>query len=435
MEMAFAVGVFVLCVFLLFIERIDNTMIALAGAVLLIVTGILTWEEAIHAIDFETLALLLGLMFTVAIAEKSGIFSWLNTKIATLSGGSPIAVFLLFTGVTAITSTFLNNVTVVILIIPLAIALAKNLNMNAKLLVVAIATFSNIGGTLTLIGDPPNTLIGVRAGLSFISFIQNLWIPVLIMSVFSMGYMMLIYRHSFQSIKGNLTQLFMGTLAVRRIALAFKQKGMQPYVVVVSLIVLIATMIGFVVQPFIGVSVGVVGLSSGIVLALLTIGRVPFKAAMQEVEWDSLLFFVGLFVQVGALEKVGFLSVITEQIARFSDNYALMLLMIVWVIGLASTVINNIPFVALMIPVIFELQEKMTGQPDLDLMWWALALGACLGGNGTIIGSSAGYIAVELAKKHGVNISFGEFAKMGMPITTITLTVSSLYLMGRLYLF
>ncbi len=434
MEMIFAVGVFVVCVILLFIERIDNTMIALAGALLLIVTGIITWDEAINSIDFETLALLLGLMFTVAITQHSGVFSWLNSKIATISGGDPIKIFLLLIGLTAIASTFLNNVTVVILMIPIAIALAKNLGMDSKLLVIALAIFSNIGGTLTLIGDPPNTLIGVQAHLSFMDFVQNLWIPVLVMSALSVAYMMYVYRNSFQSISGNLSQLFVSILAVRRVVYQFEYKGVQPYVVIVSVIVILLTIIGFIIQPWIGVSVGVIGLASGIALSILTMKHIPFKTVIQEVEWDSLLFFAGLFIQVGALEKVGFLEIITENIAMFADNYALMLLMIIWVIGLASTVINNIPFVALMIPVIFELQEKMAGQPDLDLMWWALALGACLGGNGTIIGSSAGYIAVELAKKHGVNISFVDFAKIGMPITFITLTISSIYILGRLYI-
>ena len=358
MEMIFAVGVFVVCVILLFIERIDNTMIALAGALLLIVTGIITWDEAIDSIDFETLALLLGLMFTVAITQHSGIFSWLNSKIATISGGDPIKIFLLLIALTAIASTFLNNVTVVILMIPIAIALAKNLGMDSKLLVIALAIFSNIGGTLTLIGDPPNTLIGVQAQLSFMDFVQNLWLPVLVMSIVSVGYMMYVYRNSFQSISGNLSQLFVSILAVRRVVYQFEHKGVHPYVVITSVIVILLTIIGFIIQPWIGVSVGVIGLASGILLSILTMKYVPFRAVIQEVEWDSLLFFAALFVQVGALEKVGFLEIITENIAMFADNYALLLLMIIWVIGLSSTVINNIPFVALMIPVILNCKRK-----------------------------------------------------------------------------
>ncbi len=434
MEMIFAVAVFVITVFLLFVERIDNTMIAMAGAVLLVAAGILSWDEAIAAIDFETITLLLGLMFTVAVVQNSGIFDWLNTKIATVSKGNPVSILVLLVLITAIASTFLNNVTVVILMIPLAILLAKNLGMDSKLLVIALAMFSNIGGTLTLIGDPPNTIIGVQAELTFMEFVNNLWIPVFAISAIAIVYMLVVYRNSFKSISKNLTQSFISTMAVKRVANEFEQKGIKTYVAAASIIVLMATIIAFIFQPFLGVSVGIIGLVSGIVLALLTINHVPFRSVMHEVEWDSLLFFIALFIQVGALEKVGFLQVITDQIVQFADNYALLLLMIIWIIGLASTVINNIPFVALMIPVIFELQNQMTGQPDLDLLWWALALGACLGGNGTIIGSSAGYIGVELAKKYGVNISSLEFAKVGMPITIISLSISSVYVLARLYI-
>ncbi len=435
MEMIIAVGIFVLCIVLFFFEKIDNTLISLAGAFLLIVLGIISWEDAIHSIDYETLALLLGLMFTVAVAFHSGIFSWLNTKIATKSRGNPIAVFLLFTALTAIASTVLNNVTVVILIIPLAIALATNLNLNTKLLVVVIAMFSNIGGTLTLIGDPPNTLIGVQAGLSFMSFIENLWAPILVMSVAGLGYLYLVYKPSFKSISGDLSQLFISTIAVRRIAYKYKGKELVKYVVISTIAVLLLTIVAFVIQPKLGISVGVIGMFAGLFLAAITGPFIKFQKVLKEVEWDSLLFFTGLFIQVGALEKVGFLSLITDFISGFSDNYAVLLLLIIWVIGLASTVINNIPFVALMIPVIFELQAKMTGQPDLDLLWWALALGACLGGNGTIIGSSAGYLAVKLAEKNGVTISFAEFSKIGMPVTIITLAIASLFILGRVYIF
>lgn len=435
MEMIIAVAIFLVCLILFFFEKIDKTLVSLVGAFAMIILGILDWEEAIHAIDFETLALLLGLMFTVAVAYNSGLFSWLNTKIATKSRGNPVAVFLLFTGLTAIASTVLDNVTVIILVIPLAIALATSLNLNTKLLVITLAMFSNIGGMLTLIGDPPNTLIGVQANLSFMSFIQNLWMPIVAMSFVIIGYLYLVYRPSFKSISGNLSQLLISTLAVRRIAYKYQSKQLVKYVVVATIIVIVLLIVGFVMRPQLGLSVGVIGLGAGLILAAVTAPYVPFRKVLKAVEWDSLLFFVGLFVQVGALEKVGFLSIITEFIIGFSDNYAVLLLLIIWVIGLSSTIINNIPFVALMIPVIFDLQAKMVGQPDLDLLWWALALGACLGGNGTIIGSSAGYLAVKLAEKSGVHISFAEFSKIGMPVTIISLAVASLYILARVYLF
>ncbi len=434
MEMMFTAGVFFACVVLLFIERFDNTMVVVAGATLLMASGILTWEEAIHAIDFEMIGLLLGLMITVGIIQHSGVFSWVNTKIATISRGDPLNIFLLLTAITLVIGTSLNNVTVVILMIPIAIALAKSLGMDSKLMVIALAMFTNIGGTLTLIGDPPNTLIGIQAGLTYMQFIQNLWIPVLLTVVFVGGYLLFIYKESFKSISNNLTQSFINTMAVRRVAQQFTEKGMNKYVVLVSMLIMTATIATFAFQTQLGISIGLIGLAAGALLSVLTYKQVSFQKVLHEVEWDSLLFFAALFIQVGALEKVGFLEIITNFISQFADNYVLLLMMIIWVIGLASTVINTIPFIALMIPVIYELQAQMAGQPDLDLLWWALALGACFGANGTIVGSSSSYIAVELAKKNGVNISTLEFAKIGMPVTIISLIASSIYILGRLYI-
>lgn len=433
MEMIFAVSVFFLCVILLFVERFDNTLIVLSGAVLMLATGILSWEEAMHAIDYEMIGLLLGLMILVGVIQHSGIFSWINTKIATLSKGDPLNIFLWLTAITLIIGTSISNVTVVILMIPIAIALAKSLNMDSKLMVIALAMFTNIGGALTLIGDPPNTLIGIQAGLTYMQFLENMWIPVLSTVLVVGGYLLYIYRESFKPISGNLTQSFVNTMAVSRVAQQFTEKGINKYVATVSIIVMTITIIAFVFQTWMGISIGVIGLTAGIIMAVLTYKHVPFQKVLHEVEWDSLLFFAALFVQVGALQQVGFLEVITNFIGQFADNYVLLLMMIIWVIGLASTVINTIPFIALMIPVIYDLQEQMAGQPDLDLLWWALALGACFGANGTIVGSSSSYIAIELAKKNGVNITPLEFAKIGMPVTIISLSLSSLYILGRLY--
>lgn len=429
-----AVGVFVVSLILFFFEKIDKTIVSLLGATMLLVFGVLDWETAIQSIDWETIALLFGLMLVVVIAEHSGIFSWLNVKIAELSKGNPLAVFFLFSALTFFASTILNNATIVMLVVPVAIALATGLGLNSKLLVILIAAFSNIGGTLTLIGDPPNTLIGVQAKLPFMSFIENLSIPVFAMSFFILLYVALMYWGEMRPINKNLPKLYISMMIIRRIAYQFASATIKPSLIWTVCIVLLLTVVSFMIQPQLGVQIGVLGLLAGVGLSLLVSKNIPFLKVVKEIEWDSLLFFIGLFVQVGALEHTGVLKLITEWIASFSGNYALLLMVIVWGIGLASSVINNIPFVALMIPVIFDLQEKMAGTPHLDLLWWALALGACLGGNGTIIGSSSGILAVDLAKKNGIKITFWEFFKVGMPLTLISLAVASLYILWRLSL-
>lgn len=427
-----ALGVFFGSLILFTLDWIDKTVVALLGAALLIVTGVLTWHDAILAIDYETIALLLGLMIFVGIAQHSGIFDWLNTQIAEKSKGSPLAVFLLLLSFTALLSTVLNNTTVVLLIVPVAIALSQGLGLNTKLIVIGIAMFSNIGGTLTLIGDPPNTLIGVKVGLSFMQFVQNLIIPVSVMSILITGMLILANKTDLKPIKTNFSKVFLSGLIIKRIQYQFSQKPLKAFVVICVVTMLLLSIVAFILQPLLQLNVGLIGLLVGLLTALILFKHIPFQQALKEVEWDSLLFFSALFIQVAALQKVGFLEIITDYIAGFSGNIATLILMIVWGVGLASTAINNIPFVALMIPVITDLQEKMTGQEHLDLLWWALALGACLGGNGTIIGSSSGVLAVDMARKHGVKISFKEYAKIGMPVTIVSLAISSIYLLAQL---
>lgn len=396
----------------------------------------------------ETLVLLFGLMLVVGVAVHSGLFSYVNMQIAKKSNGSPKIIFLLFIALITIASFVLNNATVVLLTVPIAIALAKGLSLDGKLLVILLAAFSNIGGTLTLIGDPPNTLIGVQAHLPFMDFIYNLWIPIVLTVLGVFAYLLIFHKQVFVSIKDNLAKTFISKMIIERIAYKYADKKMDMYTAVVAVVTVLVTVVLLVVQP--GISewagkltgksfdvgmIGFIGVVAGVVGAILVAKKASFLHIMKEVEWDSLLFFAGLFVQVGALEKVGFLHMITSEISKYSGNLPLLLMIIVWGIGLASTVINNIPFVALMIPVIFDLQAKMVGQPHIDLLWWALALGACLGGNGTIIGSASGVIACDIAKKQGVSISFLEFAKIGMPITIISLFASSAYLLVVYYLF
>lgn len=432
---ALAVSVFLVSIIFLIFDRIDKTIVASIGAILLIVGGVLNFEEALHFIDWETLILLIGLMITVVVAEHSGIFAWLSTKIAQQSKGSPLAIFILFTALTFFASTILNNATVVLLVVPIALALSKGLGLNSKLLVITIAIFSNIGGTLTLIGDPPNTLIGVRVGLSFNDFLANLAVPVFAMAGLIVGYLVAVNKKYFKPIKDKLFDLFVSNLIIERIDYKFAAKKLDYYFIGATCTVIFLTVVAFMFSQQIGVSVGVLGITSGILLGLLVGKRVDYVKVIKEIEWDSILFFAALFVQVGALQKVGFLDMIANYIAGFSGNFVVLMMIILWTMGLASSVINNIPFVALMIPVIMSLQEKMTGQAHLDLLWWALALGACLGGNFTVIGSSSGILAVDAAKKLGVKVSFLDFMKVGVPVSLISLIVSSVYLIVRFYYF
>ncbi len=397
--------------------------------------------QAVQSIETETLLFLFGLMLLVGVATASGFFDYVNMQLAKKSGGDPKKVFLLFLLLITGASTMLNSPTLILLIVPIAIALAKGLNLDAKLLVILLVIFCNIGGSLTLIGDPPNTLIGVQAGLSFMQFLENLWFPVLSIVIVSFLYVFTVYRKSFPQTKDDLTKVFTNNLIIERIRYKYQEKTLDPYITIIAIIGVILTVGLLIAEPHISDVTGIehglvafIGLAIGITASIMVMKKVTFHTVMKEVEWDSLLLFAALFIQVGALKEVGVMDIVTNQIMQFSDNIALMILVIVWGIGLASTVINTILFVAMMIPIITNIHSQLAGVPHIDLLWWALVLAACLGGNGTIIASSTGVIAVDLAKKQGINISFWEFMKVGMPLTILSLVMTSICLMGVYYL-
>ncbi len=440
-EFAIAIMVFVGSLILFLFEKIDKTLVALWSVLILVLTWILTPIEAAKGIDLEIMLFFFWLMLVVGIATASGFFSYLNMFLAQKSWGDAKKIFLLLIiMITLVSTIFPNNATLVLLIIPIAIAIARWLSLDAKLLVILLAIFSNIWGTLTLIWDPPNTLIWVQAGLSFMSFIENLWIPITTMTIIILAYVLIVYKKSFPEVKDNLTKVFTSTMIIKRISYKYSENKMNKYVTWVTIFFILLTVVLLILQPKISEMTGIhhgmiafMWIAIWVTASILVGKQVSFHRIMKEVEWDSLLFLSALFIQVAALQKVWFLDMITEQILKFSDNLPLLLVVIVWWIGLASTLINTIPFVAMMIPIIMEVQQKMAGMEHVDLLWWALALWACLWGNGTIIASASGVIAVDLAKKQWINISFMDFFKVGMPITIISLFISSMYLLGVYY--
>ncbi len=443
-DFIFTLFIFFWSLFLFFFEKIEKTLIALWWALLLVVFWVLSPVEAFKSIDHETLILLFWLMLVVWVAVNSWLFSYVNMIIAKKSNWSPKVIYFLFIALITIASFVLNNATVVLLTIPIAIALAKWLWLDWKLLVILLAIFSNIWWTLTLIWDPPNTLIWVQAKIPFMDFIYNLWFPILLMSVMIIWYLLVFYKEKFKTINDDLTKTFISKLIIERISYKYLDKKMDKYVAIIAVLIIAITVIilafseqikWIIPEWYETWLIWFIWLVAWILWAILVAKKVHFLHIMKEVEWDSLLFFTWLFVQVWALAKVWFLAIIIEQISKFSDNLPLLLMVIVWWIGLASTVINNIPFVAMMIPVILWLQDKMQWVPHVDLLWWALALWACLWGNGTIIGSASWIIACDLAKKQWLNITFWEFAKIWMPITIISLFASSIYLLWVYYFF
>ena len=407
-------------------ELVNKAAAALAGVGVLVVSHVLTEHQAVEFIDFETLMLLTGMMILVSLIKQSGFFTIISVRIAEFTKGNPVKILCLFSVVTALMSAFLDNVTTVLIVIPIIIELTRGMGLNPKNYVLSQAIISNVGGTATLIGDPPNVIIGSKVGLSFNQFIMNLTPVVIPIFIIVLGYIWYINRVEFKPINTSMVKLVSVELLLEKIRFEFSNVRVDQNLMIKSIACLMLAILLFVTQTLTGMAPGVVAL--GMAMILLIISKANVEHVLEEVEWSTLLFFTGLFILVGALEEYGVIDWIAHNVfMNVGDNPYVIVLMVLWVSGIASGFLDNIPFTITMIPII-RLMLESNPIPN-NILWWALALGACLGGNITMIGSSANIISVGIAKKHGVEISFIDFMKKGLIITLISLVLSSVYLL------
>jgi len=420
-----SIAVFLLVYLVITFELVNKAVAALLGVMALVILGVVDEHHAVGFVDFETILLLLGMMIIVAILRKSGVFSLLTVKIAEMTRGNPLKILLLFSVVTAVLSAFLDNVTTVLIIIPIVVELTVGLGLDPKLFVISQAVISNIGGTATLIGDPPNIIIGSRVGLTFNQFVLNLFIPVVVSFAAALGIIWLLNRRSFASIDRSLAKLFSVELLLEKIRFEFVRTALDGKLLRKAGICLGLAIALFTTQTLTGLSPGVSAVFAAMIL--LTIGRVNVEEVLEEVEWSTLLFFAGLFVLVGVLEEEGVIEWIAVNVfLRLGDNPYLMVLTVLWVSGIVSGFLDNIPFTITMVPVV----QMMLAESPIpnNILWWALALGACFGGNLTMVGASANIVAAGSARQAGVEISFLEFMRASAVVTLVTLGVSSVYL-------
>ena len=420
-----SIAVFLLVYVIITFELVNKAVAALLGVMILVVLRVVDEHHAVSFIDFETILLLLGMMIIVAILRKSGVFSLLTVKIAEMTKGNPLKILILFSVVTAVLSAFLDNVTTVLIIIPIVVELTVGLGLDPKLFVISQAVISNIGGTATLIGDPPNIIIGSRVGLTFNQFVVNLITPVTVSLVIALLLIWALNRSSFKSIDRNLAKLFSVELLLEKIRFEFFRTPLDSTLLKKAGICLGLAIGFFTTQTITGLSPGIAAVFAAMIL--LAISRANVEKVLEEVEWSTLLFFSGLFILVGALEEQGVIEwIATNVFLRLGDNPYLMVLTVLWVSGIASGFLDNIPFTITMVPVV----QMMLAESPIpnDILWWALALGACFGGNLTMVGASANIVAVGSAKQAGVDVSFLEFMKSSALITMVTLTISSVYL-------
>lgn len=406
-------------------EKIHRTICALAGGGAMIYFGLVTQEQAItEFIDFNTLGLLTGMMILISVVKQSGFFQVLALWALKKSKGSPRELLILLSIVTAVGAALIDSVTAALLIAPMTISLCRMLRMSPVPILISEMLMCNIGGTALMIGNPPNVMIGSATHLDFNDFLINLAPVVVITVIVILIAVLLIFKNDFSGVR-------MSAKELEKIDI---MSGVEDKSIFSrSLMVLALTVLGFVVHSHFGLESATVAMTGGMA-ALLFCGINP-EDALKEVDLDTLMFFMGLFILVGGMENAGVITAIAEKGIEMVDGDShLITFLILLLSGVASAFVDNIPFTATMIPLIQDMQSLMN-LPHADYMWWALATGACFGGNGTMIGASPNVIMVAIAAKEGFNISFTAFMKWCFPLMLLSLFVAGCYLETRYFIF
>lgn len=406
-------------------EKIHRTICALAGGGAMIYFGLVTQEQAItEFIDFNTLGLLTGMMILISVVKQSGFFQVLALWALKKSKGSPRELLILLSIVTAVGAALIDSVTAALLIAPMTISLCRMLRMSPVPILISEILMCNIGGTALMIGNPPNVMIGSATHLDFNDFLINLAPVVVITVIVILIAVLLIFKNDFSGVR-------MSAKELEKIDI---MSGVEDKSIFSrSLMVLALTVLGFVVHSHFGLESATVAMTGGMA-ALLFCGINP-EDALKEVDLDTLMFFMGLFILVGGMENAGVITAIAEKGIEMVDGDShLITFLILLLSGVASAFVDNIPFTATMIPLIQDMQSLMN-LPHADYMWWALATGACFGGNGTMIGASPNVIMVAIAAKEGFNISFTAFMKWCFPLMILSLFVAGCYLEARYFIF
>lgn len=419
--MAIAVGTFLVVLAVIASERLHRTKVALLGAAIVVLfVSDFSQEQAIESIDFNTIGLLAGMMILVYLTQQTGVYDYVAIRAGQLSGGRSFAVTMSLAAVTALLSAFLDNLTTILLIAPITFLLADALDIEPVPLLIIQVMASNIGGTATLIGDPPNIIIAGATGLSFNAFIVNLAPIVLVTFLVVMPLLYLFYRRGLQVPEGN-RRAVMDLNAAASIRDSEELRRTGP--------VLLLTVLAFFAHQQLHLEPATVALTGAAVALLVT--RIDLEEALSHIEWPTLFFFLALFVMVGALEETGAIGHVADGVKDLTGgDRTAELFGITWVAALGSGVVDNIPFTTAMVPVVQELQREAGANGD-DAYWWALALGACFGGNATLIAAAANVAAAGLAERAGNRIGFIAFLRVGLPVTLISIILATGYIAIR----
>lgn len=410
-------GIFIFTFALIVSEKIDRTLSALLGGLSMIIFGIVAQEQAFHSIDWNVIFLLAGMMVIANILKETGLFQWIALQAVRLGKGDPMRILVILSVITAFTSALLDNVTIVVLIAPVTLFIASTLGLSPIPFLIAEVLASNIGGTATLVGDPPNILIGSAAKIDFLTFLANMGPIAFIITVVSISMMMLMFKKDLQRAEGekiDISSLDTDSLIT------------DPVLLRKSLTVMFFVTIGFLSHSALHLEPATVALTGATVLMLW--GRSDPHKMFRDIEWTTLFFFIGLFIAVEAVVEIGIIASIAEEVLALTQGRVeIASMLLIWFSALTSGIVDNIPYTATMIPLV---QQMGTVMP-ISVLWWSLALGACLGGNLTLVGAAANVIVSNLADKSGYKIGFWTFFKYGASVTVMSLILSSIYVWIR----
>lgn len=413
-----AIVIFLATIVTVMTEKVHRAVAAVVGALLLILTGVLTVESGFSYVDINTMGVLIGMMLFVAVVKNSGIFEYIAIKAAKIAKGRPWPLMLLLCVITAVLSGFLDNVTTVLLIGPMTLAITNMLKTSPVPFFITQIMASNIGGTATLIGDPPNIMIGSAAGLSFLDFVANTGLAV----VFVLAAMLV----CFYFIYGR--KLHVEEEAMAEVLQLDENKAIKDHPLLIkSVVMIILVVFAFIFHAQLHLESSTVALTAAGVMLL--IGRQDVEETIAGVEWSTLIFFAGLFIVVGGLQETGVIQILANALVDLTTGHmTLAILLILWVSAIISSFLDNIPFVATLIPLILTMESSGV---DVAPLWWAVSLGACLGGNGTLIGASANVVLSGISNRHGFPITFASYFKVGFPLMLLSVGICTVYMLLR----